>query len=370
MTAIYPRIRRIRVTGHRNTRTLTCPYCRKVIRITLVNHLRRDHPAEWDMWSKEFLRLYNETNDLKRVMRAFTNSQGQPILSWTVIDAEVKRRVSKTGMAPRFLEKDSISRWQPSGDEYSGFTTTVWDVPRRGAWGVHQSTYRGNWAPQIPRAVIETYTSLGDTVLDPFVGGGTTLLEAFTLGRHGIGFDVSDLALEMTRSRLNELRVKGERDTLHGLPSVKVEVCRGDARKLPNIKPNSIELICTHPPYADALKYTHDEQADLSLIKDPTAFITELSIAGRRFFEVLRPGAYCAILIGDLRREGKLHALGFETLECFRIIGFELKELIIKTQNQDRSTEFFFRDPSIRFRIRHEYLLIFRKPHDGSKEKK
>jgi len=362
LTSLYPRIRRIRVSGHRATRTLTCPYCRRLIKVTLVTHLRREHPAEWDDWSKEFVRLYNETNDLKRVMRAFTNSEGQPILSWTVIDSEVKRRVSRTGIVPRFLEKESIGRWQPTAQEYSGFTTTVWDVPRRGTWGVHQSTYRGNWAPQIPRAIIETYSKTGDLVLDPFVGGGTTLMEAWALGRHATGYDVSEIAIEMTRARLRELGVKAERDSLHGLPSVRIEVKRGDARRLPKLKAGSIDLICTHPPYADALNYTHDEPADLSLIRDPALFLTELAVASQRFFEVLKPGGFCAILIGDIRRNKIIYPLGLETLNRFRSVGFVLEELIIKTQHQDRSNEFFFTDASIKFRIRHEYLLILRKP--------
>jgi len=362
MTPLYPRIRRIRISGHRATRTLTCPYCRQVIKITLVNHLRREHPAEWEQWSKEFVRLYSETNDLKRVMRSFTNSEGQPILSWTVIDDEIKRRISRTGIVPRFIVKESVNRWEPSAAEYTGFTTTLWDVPRRGAWGVHQSTYRGNWAPQIPRAIIETFSKVGDLVLDPFVGGGTTLIEACVLGRHATGYDVSEFALEMTRARLRELEVKGERDSLHGLPNVRIKVKKGDARRLAQLKAGSVDLICTHPPYADALKYTHNEPSDLSCIRDPRLFMTELTVAGQRFFKVLKPGGYCAMLIGDVRRDGTLYPLGFEALDRFRRVGFALEELIIKTQNQDRSTEFFFKNSSIRFRIRHEYLLVLRKP--------
>jgi SAM-dependent methyltransferase len=360
---LYPRIKRIRMAGHRHTRTISCPYCRRVIKVTLVNHLRREHPSEWHAWTGEFVRLYNETNDLKRVMRAFTNSDGQPILSWTVIDNEVKRRVAAADLKPRFLGKETVSAWQPSPIEYSRFTTTVWDVPRRGTWGVHQSTYRGNWAPQIPRALIETYSKPGDHVLDPFVGGGTTLLECWALGRHAVGYDVSEFALEMTRARLHELKVKAERESMHGLPPVRVEVRKGDARKLRGLRPESVDFICTHPPYGDALRYSHDEPADLSRITNPPEFLEQLTVAGKRFFHVLRPGSYCAILIGDLRREGTLYTLGVETLHRFKSLGFVLEEIIIKTQNQDRSTEFFFKGSPVRFRIAHEFLLVFRKPN-------
>ncbi len=71
--SLDPRIKRIQMSGHRASRTLTCPYCRRVVKVTLVTHLRRHHPNEWEDWTAEFVNLYNETNDLKRVMRAFTN---------------------------------------------------------------------------------------------------------------------------------------------------------------------------------------------------------------------------------------------------------------------------------------------------------
>ena len=44
------------------------------------------------------------------------------------------------------------------------------------------------------RAVIQSFTRPGDLVLDPYVGGGTSLVEAIALGRHAIGVDISELA--------------------------------------------------------------------------------------------------------------------------------------------------------------------------------
>lgn len=54
--------------------------------------------------------------------------------------------------------------------------------------------YPARFSPVFVRAVIETFTTPGDTILDPFVGGGTSLVEALALGRHGIGIDISQLA--------------------------------------------------------------------------------------------------------------------------------------------------------------------------------
>ncbi len=54
--------------------------------------------------------------------------------------------------------------------------------------------YPARFSPKFVRAAIEAFTEPGDLVLDPFVGGGTTLVEAMVSGRHAIGADISSLA--------------------------------------------------------------------------------------------------------------------------------------------------------------------------------
>lgn len=54
--------------------------------------------------------------------------------------------------------------------------------------------YPARFSPIFVRAVIDAFTAPGDVVLDPFVGGGTTLVEAIARGRHGVGVDISTLA--------------------------------------------------------------------------------------------------------------------------------------------------------------------------------
>lgn len=51
---------------------------------------------------------------------------------------------------------------------------------------------------------ISTWSNPGDIVLDPFVGSGTTAIEALKLNRHYIGFDISEEYCQMTRDRLEE----------------------------------------------------------------------------------------------------------------------------------------------------------------------
>jgi hypothetical protein len=54
--------------------------------------------------------------------------------------------------------------------------------------------YPARFSPRFARAAIRAFTQPNDVVLDNHVGGGTTLVEALALGRHGIGVDISALA--------------------------------------------------------------------------------------------------------------------------------------------------------------------------------
>src|ERR1017187_9066580 len=61
--------------------------------------------------------------------------------------------------------------------------------------------YPARFSPQFVRAAIEAFTKPGDTVFDPFMGGGTTLVEASALGRRAIGTDINRLAVFVSQAK-------------------------------------------------------------------------------------------------------------------------------------------------------------------------
>src|SRR5215216_4464620 len=130
-------------------------------------------------------------------------------------------------------------------DDFEQEKNTAWNFPVRGDWATHKPDYRGNFAPQVPRNVILNYSEEGDLVLDPMVGGGTTLIEARLLNRNAIGYDVNQNAVNITSERIQ----------FEAKDNSKQIVKLGNAQNLPD-KGNSIDLVVTHPPYANIVKYS------------------------------------------------------------------------------------------------------------------
>lgn len=82
------------------------------------------------------------------------------------------------------------------------FVNEFWTAKQRAASRLHEISYRACFKPQLPRFFIERLTRPGDVVYDPFMGRGTTPLEAALLGRVPYGCDVNPLSRVLTQPRL------------------------------------------------------------------------------------------------------------------------------------------------------------------------
>ncbi|MDQ3703937.1 MAG: site-specific DNA-methyltransferase [Chloroflexota bacterium] len=65
--------------------------------------------------------------------------------------------------------------------------------------------YPARFSPEFARLAIRTFSNPGDVVLDPFMGSGTTLVEAAVSGRHAIGSDISPLARFIAEAKTTPL---------------------------------------------------------------------------------------------------------------------------------------------------------------------
>jgi DNA methylase len=82
------------------------------------------------------------------------------------------------------------------------FTNEFWTAKQRAAHSLHEISYRACFKPQLPRFFIERLTRPGDIVYDPFMGRGTTLVEAALIGRRPFGCDVNPLSAVLCEPRL------------------------------------------------------------------------------------------------------------------------------------------------------------------------
>lgn len=265
------------------------------------------------------------------------------------------------------LRKDNIVKSLGPSSEFTLEQTTVWSFPERGSWATHQSNYRGNWSPFIPRNLILKFTKEGDWVLDQMMGSGTTLVEAKLLGRNAIGVDINKDAVMLALDRLNfETKTLFESST-----NSIIKTYQGDARNLDKIDNNGIDLIATHPPYANIISYSKNEVAKEDLSHLPLKdYLIEMKKVAEEAYRVLKPGKVCAILIGDTRKNKHYIPLAFRVMESFLDAGFILKEDIIKIQhNMKKTKEIWARKSNDFYLIAHEHIFIFKKPSEDKERR-
>lgn len=348
-------------------RIITC-FCGEEVKQSIVPHLKAKHKDKWEEWKRVFVELYTVGFSWKKIMRLFSAGNGRLLFSWTVVENAIKEEIEAGSITFHPYIKKKIKRWLPG--DFSMERTTVWDFPRRGDWAIHSGDYRGNWPPQIPRNLILRYTQEGDIVVDAFAGGGTTLMEAWLLNRRSVGLDLSKLAMDTMKANLRQMEELANRDDRINLVAdyrpLVIEKNEANALELSNvlekrgITGKRVKLVCAHPPYLDSVKYTKYDNRDLGLIHDPKIFYGKMRVFAKEVKNVIRRDGVCALLIGDVKKKKRIIPIGFKTLEQFLEEGFELENIIIKKQNKDRSTEFWFRHKSDILLMAHEYLFIMR----------
>ena len=279
----------------------------------------------------------------------------------------IEDRIGGKPVRIKIGDKKKIKKFQPTNFELEA--TNVWSYPHRGSWATHKGNYRGNWPPQLVRNILLRYSKKGDTVLDQMVGSGTTLIECKLLGRNGIGVDINRNCIMLTLDRLN-FRYK----TLdYDSEEVTIKTYVGDARNLNLIEDNSIDLIATHPPYANIIPYSKQKvEGDLSNVYSIVEFVNEMKVVAKESFRVLKPDKYCAILVGDTRRKKHHVPIAFRVMQAFLEAGFILKEDIIKHQWRCKSTPYWI-EKSLKgnfLLLMYEHLFVFRKPKDEKEYEK
>lgn len=83
-----------------------------------------------------------------------------------------------------------------------------WTAGQRQSHSIHEISYRACFKAQLPEFFISRLTKPGDVVFDPFMGRGTTPVQAALMGRQAFGNDINPLSVLLTRPRLRPITLK------------------------------------------------------------------------------------------------------------------------------------------------------------------
>lgn len=101
-----------------------------------------------------------------------------------------------------------------SRDGIPYFVNEFWTSAQRQSHSIHEVSYRACFKAQLPEFFIDRLTRPGDSVFDPFMGRGTTPVQAALMGRRAHGNDVNPLAVLLARPRLATVSLRDVADAL------------------------------------------------------------------------------------------------------------------------------------------------------------
>jgi DNA modification methylase len=240
--------------------------------------------------------------------------------------------------------------------------------PRRKDVKLHPAKFPETLAQEF----IEFFTKAGQTVLDPMVGTGSTLIACLRSGRNGIGIELSSKYADLAAQLVEE-----ERAALGSEPP-QVNVIQGDSASLPSFKLPPIDYVFTSPPYwnmlhakgADTQKQRREDadldvtysdsenSADLGNLEDYDEFLERLVAIYSSLQKVLRPRAYVTIIVKNVKKGGKIYPLAWDLGHQLGQI-FTLKDEKIWAQDNIRLAPYGMGNAWVSNTF-HHYCLQFR----------
>lgn len=254
----------------------------------------------------------------------------------------------------------NLNKWK----QYNHIITdSLWLFDSRDKTGAHNAKYWGNFIPQIPNQLIQRFTKKEEIVLDPFVGSGTTLIEARRLGRNSIGIDISPKAIQLCKENLAKEKIDND---------VFVELILDNCLNvdlseiLSRYRKKKVQLIILHPPYWDIIKFTEDEN-DFSNSKSLEKFLENIEKCVLKFSNYLEKKRHLALVIGDKYSNAEWIPLGFLAMQVVQKLEFKLKSIIVKnfedtTAKRNQKELWRYRALAGGYYIfKHEYIFLFQK---------
>lgn len=271
---------------------------------------------------------------------------------------------------------------QCTGNKINCLTAKDWLKNQLGVWEFYyekrdvrdKTVHPATFPISMARKVIELFTHEGELVLDPFVGSGTTLVACQDTNRNAVGFDLQKKYVELSIKRLSNEQLFNNSKQL---------AIVGDARNISqHLKPQSVKLIWTSPPYANLLnrerknksrrdrdngqlgkveQYSQDKR-DLGTL-ELEIYSKQMGDIYESLLSVLRDDGHCVINVPDMWWENKRITIHISLIEELRRRGYEFRNTIIWDRRNVVNNIGIFGWPSnyITMGTTFEYLLHFKK---------
>jgi len=269
----------------------------------------------------------------------------------------------KRPKTPPYSDID-LNRWR----EYDHvWTDSLWSIESRDRTGGHQLDYHGNFVPQIATQAYLRYTQENDVVLDLFLGSGTSAVEAVRMNRRLIGVELKPRLVQAVRGKVPRKLLNDRIHILEG-DSTRAETAARVRQTLAAMGTEHAQLLVLHPPYHDIIHFS-SQPADLSNASSLGAFLDLFETTAHHGYELLEPGRFAVLVIGDKYTKGELIPLGFYCLERMQRAGFRTKAIVVKNitgneRGKGRNSNLWrYRALAGGYYIfKHEYVIIFQKP--------
>lgn len=254
-----------------------------------------------------------------------------------------------------------------TGKEWLKLSKSVW-ISTRNAIDKDAFEHPAPFLVEDVKKLILLFTKKTDTVLDPFMGSGTTVIASVLSKRYGIGIDLNKEYIKLAKKRLRKIDVK----------SKEFKLIIGDSLKAIK-KVNSIDYCVTSPPYHNILKnkgmgirhdgsqrrqgieYYSDDDDDVGNKETYNAYVESVKNIMNQVFKKLKNKKYCTIIISDFtveKRETNAHG---DMIKLMQEIGFEFAGNTILVQDSKPLYPYGY-PYAYKINHVHQYLLNFRKP--------
>lgn len=285
----------------------------------------------------------------------------------------------RKGSLPGLVEDETVSTDAPQqngakkrandldGKTWTRNSISIWSDIRKSAEEVALA-HPAMFPMALATRLIESFTTSNDKIVfDPFAGVGTTLLAAKKLDKRGIGTELSSDFSRLACERFGQGNFLAEGDAI---------IHHADANDLLKyVEPGTVDFVATSPPYWDILneqrsadykeiRHYGNYENDLGTISDYKEFLSSLKKIFEKVFTALRPGAYCCVVVMDIRKKDKFYPFHSDVAAFMQEVGFIYDDIIIWDRRHEYNNMRPLGYPAV-FRINkaHEFILIFKKPN-------